>query len=168
VPYTVITIRPEHWEQFRDIRLQMLADTPIAFGETLEHAQAATEASWLARVARATQPDRTAVAAVDDATGRWIGTMSAYLSEPGVATVAAVWVAPEHRGAAAGVTDQLMGAIVDWARDTAHATALRLSVHEQNTRATAYFERVGFRPTGETQDYELDPGGDLRVLQRDL
>ena len=41
-------------------------------------------------------------------------------------------------------------------------------VHEENTRATAYFERVGFRPTGETQEYELEPGGDLRVLQRDL
>lgn len=167
MPYTVITIRPDQWVEFRDIRLQMLADTPIAFGETLEHAQAATEASWLARVARATQPDRTAVAAVDE-TGHWVGTMSAYLSDPGVATVAAVWVAPEHRGAEAGVTDQLMDAITDWARDTVHATALRLAVHEENARATAYFERVGFHPTGETQSYELEPGGDLRVMQRDL
>ena len=167
MPYTVITIRPEQWVEFRDIRLRMLADTPIAFGETLEHAQAASEASWLARVARATQPDRTAVAAVDE-DGTWVGTMSAYLSEPGVATVAAVWVAPEHRGAEAGVTDLLMEAITDWARDTVHARALRLAVHEQNTRATAYFERVGFRPTGEVQAYELEPGGDLRVLQRDL
>jgi RimJ/RimL family protein N-acetyltransferase len=167
VPITVTTIRPDQWEEFRDIRLQMLADTPIAFGETLEHAQAATETSWLARVKRATQPDRTAVAAVDD-DDRWIGTMSAYLSEPGVATVAAVWVAPEHRGATTGVTDQLMDAITTWARDTAHASALRLAVHEDNTRANAYFERVGFHPTGETQTYELEPGGELRVLQRDL
>ncbi len=167
MPYTVITIRPEHWAEFRDIRLRMLADTPIAFGETLEHAQSVTEANWLARIARATQPDRTAVAALD-ADGAWIGTMSAYLSEPGVATVAAVWVAPEHRGAEAGVADLLMDAITTWARDTAHARALRLAVHEENSRATAYFERVGFHPTGETQAYELEPGGDLRFLQRDL
>jgi GNAT superfamily N-acetyltransferase len=167
VPYTVITIRPENWVEFRDIRLQMLADTPIAFGETLEHAQAASEANWLARIARATQPDRTAVAAVDG-DGTWVGTMSAYLSEPGVATVAAVWVAPEHRGPEAGVTDRLMDAIVEWARTTAHATSLRLTVHEANDRASAYFQRVGFRPTGETQPYELEPGGNLNVMQRDL
>jgi GNAT superfamily N-acetyltransferase len=165
VPITVTTVRPENWVEFRDIRLQMLADTPIAFGETLAHAQGTTEAGWLARVARATQPDRTAVAAVDE-TGRWVGTMSAYLSAPGVATVAAVWVAPEHRGGE--VTDQLMDALVQWARTTAHATALRLTVHEQNGRAAAYFERVGFHPTGETQAYELEPGGDLRVMQREL
>ena len=164
--YTVITIRPEQWVEFRDIRLRMLADAPIAFGETLEHAQAASEANWLARVARATQPDRTAVAALDDA-GTWVGTMSAYLSEPGVATVAAVWVAPEHRGAQAGVSDLLMDAITDWAR-TARATALRLAVHEDNARALAYFERAGFSATGDTQPYELEPGGDLRVLQRSL
>jgi RimJ/RimL family protein N-acetyltransferase len=167
VSYTVITIRPEHWAEFRDIRLRMLADTPIAFGETLEHAQSVTEANWLARIARATQPDRTAVAAVD-ADGTWVGTMSAYLSEPGVATVAAVWVAPEQRGSEAGVADLLMDAVTTWARDTAHARSLRLAVHEDNSRAAAYFERIGFRPTGETQAYELEPGGDLRFLQRDL
>lgn len=167
MPYTVITIRPDQWVEFRDIRLQMLADTPIAFGETLEHARGVNEAGWLARLARATQPDRTAVAAVDDS-GRWVGTMSAYLSEPGVATVAAVWVAPEHRGAEAGVTDSLMTAISDWARDVAHATALRLAVHEDNPRAIAYFERTGFQPTGQTQTYELEPGGDLQIMQRDL
>jgi ribosomal protein S18 acetylase RimI-like enzyme len=167
VPITVITVRPENWVEFRDIRLQMLADTPIAFGETLEHARATTESGWLARIARATQPDRTAVAAVDE-TGRWVGTMSAYLSAPGVATVAAVWVAPEHRGADAGVTDQLMDALVEWARTAARATELRLTVHEQNARAAAYFERVGFHATGETQPYELEPGGDLRVMRRDI
>jgi GNAT superfamily N-acetyltransferase len=167
VPYTVITIRPDNWAQFRDIRLQMLADTPIAFGETLQHAQGASEANWVARIARATQPDRTAVAAVDD-DGTWVGTMSAYLSEPGTATVAAVWVAPEHRGSEAGVTDRLMEAITEWARTTAHASRLRLAVHEANERAAAYFERVGFQPTGETQAYELEPGGDLRFMQREL
>lgn len=167
MPYTVITIRPEHWVDFRDIRLRMLADTPIAFGETLEHAQAASEASWLARVARATQPDRTAVAALDE-DGRWVGTMSAYLSEPGAVTVAAVWVDPDQRGAEAGVADMLMTAITDWARTTAKAARLRLAVHEANERATAYFGRVGFEPTGETQPYELEPGGDTRIMQRDL
>jgi GNAT superfamily N-acetyltransferase len=165
VPNTVITIQPEHWVEFRDIRLRMLADTPIAYSETLEHAQAASEANWLARIARATQPDRTAVAALDDA-GTWIGTMSAYLSEPGVAHVAAVYVTPEHRGAEAGVTDRLMDAITEWARTKAHATVLRLAVHEDNARAAAYFERVGFEPTGETQAYELEPGGTLRIMQR--
>ncbi|WNB85491.1 GNAT family N-acetyltransferase [Cellulomonas sp. ATA003] len=167
MPYTVITIRPEQWVEFRDIRLRMLEDAPIAFGETLEHAQATPEAGWLARVTRATQPDRTAVAAVDD-DGTWVGTMSAYLSESGAATVAAVWVDPEHRGADAGVTDRLMEAIVEWARTTARASRLRLSVHEKNERAAAYFARAGFAPTGETQPYELEPGGSLRIMQRDL
>jgi ribosomal protein S18 acetylase RimI-like enzyme len=101
-----------------------------------------------------------------DEDGQWVGTMSAYLSGPRVATVAAVWVAPEHRGPEAGVTDQLMDALVEWARK--QATELRLTVHEDNARATAYFERAGFQPTGETQPYELEPGGNLRVMRREL
>ena len=167
MPYTVITIQPEQWAEFRDIRLRMLADTPIAYGETLEHAQSVTEEGWRVRLARATQPDRTAVAVVDD-DGQWAGTMSAYLSEPRVATLAACWVAPEHRGSKAGVADQLLDAVATWARDQARAITLELSVHEDNERARGYFERVGFQATGETQSYELEPGGELQIMRREL
>ncbi|NII42528.1 ribosomal protein S18 acetylase RimI-like enzyme [Curtobacterium flaccumfaciens] len=38
-----------------------------------------------------------------------------------------------------------------------YGTTLRLHVHEDNARALAFYERRGFRRTGHTEPYELDP-----------
>jgi GNAT superfamily N-acetyltransferase len=151
---TAVTVRPvveQDWVRLRALRLEMLADTPIAYLETLETAQAHPTSHWR-RHARGRPNSVKLVAETPD--GRWLGTMTGILSE-GVPTLVAVYVAPDVRGARAGVTDALLGAIERWARQ--HGDQLRLEVNELNGRAVEAYRRRGFVLTGRTTPYPLDP-----------
>jgi GNAT superfamily N-acetyltransferase len=140
------------WERVRELRLEMLRDTPIAYAETLEHALGHGEAEWRMRGARGEQPNSVSLVAITP-DGAWVGTMGVYLAE-GIPLLVGVYVAPEYRGKRAGVTDALLGGVKLWARQ--HGDALYLEVHEANARAIAAYEQRGFRRTGRTRPYELD------------
>ena len=51
------------WPRWRDLRLRMLADTPLAFAETLENARRHGEGEWRSRVRRALEPGSSTVVA---------------------------------------------------------------------------------------------------------
>ena len=148
------TVTEDDWELFRDLRLRMLADTPIAFLETLEQARAHDEAEWRHRARRTTLPGSTTVVAVEEASGRWVGTMSAFTDPERGLFLVSVFVDASQRGA--GTADRLLTAVLDWARARG-ADGIRLHVHEDNTRARAFYERRGFRDTGARVPYALDP-----------
>jgi len=143
------------WREIRELRLEMLRDTPLAFGETFDTALAHDEAEWTMRGERGTTEHSIAVVAITTS-GRWIGTMGGYI--PDAATgplLVGVYVAPDFRGGVAGVTDALLSRIEDWART--ESGRLTLHVHEHNDRARAAYERRGFAATGVTEPYVLDP-----------
>ncbi|GAA4267103.1 GNAT family N-acetyltransferase [Frondihabitans peucedani] len=154
---TIRSVTEEDWREFRGLRLRMLEDTPIAFGETLEHALRLPESEWRMRGRRGLEPRSALFVAIDDATMEWVGTMGGYVPPTGAPLLVGVFVAPEYRGAAAGVADRLLAEVVDWARD--YGTELALHVHEANPRAIRYYERHGFANTGRRLTYELAPGG---------
>ena len=170
------SIRPtveDDWEQVRALRLEMLADTPIAYAETREHALDQPESEWRMRGARGLTDRGTSLVAIDES-GRWIGAMAGYLPDaeeerPDAAAGTAnggrpatgpllvgVYVAPDVRGREAGVTDALLAGIEDWARS--HGDTLALHVHEDNARAIAAYESRGFERTDVAIPYNLDPG----------
>ncbi len=155
----------DDWAKLRDLRVEMLADTPIAFEERLSTAQSRVEHEWRARAARgSTVGSTTLVAELPD--GRWVGTMGAYVP-PGATLpyLVAVYVAPSHRGSDAGVADALLTAIEEWAR--ARADTLVLEVHESNGRARAYYTRHGFTETGRTRPYPFDTiRNELEMVKR--
>jgi ribosomal protein S18 acetylase RimI-like enzyme len=150
-------VRPEDWREYRALRLEMLEDTPLAYLETLESALTRPDSDWQGRTLRAARPGNTAYAAVDPASGRWLGAMNAYVAtDPTRVMLVSVYITPSARGRAAGVTDMLLDAVIAWARDRPGARALRLEVHEDNPRARAYYERRGFVLTGRSVPYALD------------
>jgi GNAT superfamily N-acetyltransferase len=157
---TVWRVRPSveaDWRAYRDLRLEMLVDTPIAFTETLDHARLHPDEHWRARAANRGSTSRLFAAVAED--GSWLGTMGGYQSAgmPNPLLVG-VYVTPEFRGADAGVTDALLDAVIDWAEG--RGERLLLEVHEQNVRAILYYVRRGFEPTGVRVPYPLDRTAD--------
>ncbi|MEU6232606.1 GNAT family N-acetyltransferase [Kitasatospora sp. NPDC047058] len=151
-------IGPGGWERMREVRLAQLLDTPMAFMETYETALGHGEDEWRARVERVSAAGSVGFAAVAP-DGRWVGTMISFTPVPDEALLVGVWVDPAYRGRGLGVTDGLLDAVLDWAREEAGAHRLLLRVHEDNPRATAFYRRRGFALTGESEPYELDPTG---------
>lgn len=154
---TIREIVAGDWPQFRRIRLRMLEEIPLAFGETLASAQARADAGWAARVLGYTRGSGIRLGAIDDASGEWVGTMGGFLSpEDDLRPVlVGVYVAPEVRGSESGVTDALLGRVETWARG--HGDALLLHVHADNARARAAYRKRGFEEDGVTIPYALDP-----------
>ncbi|MCU1575756.1 MAG: family N-acetyltransferase [Leifsonia sp.] len=151
------TATEDDWRQLRDLRLEMLADTPIAYGETLAEALAYDEAHWRYRARRGASPESTSIVAIDEASGRWVGNMSGYVDHAGdpAPRLVGVYVHPDFRGRALGIADGLLGCVERWA--TAYGDSLTLHVHEDNVRAVAFYRRHGYEPTGAVEPYDLDP-----------
>ncbi|WP_350347979.1 GNAT family N-acetyltransferase [Agromyces sp. G08B096] len=158
------TTREDDWAAVRALRLEMLRDYPLAFGETLEHALQVEEAVWRQRARRGETPGQTSVVAIEGE--RWVGHMGGYF--PDAATgpmLVGVYVAPDRRGDDWGVSRGLLAAVEEWAAQ--YGSTLRLEVHEDNPRAQRFYEKLGFTLTGSSRPYELAPGGlELEMIKR--
>jgi GNAT superfamily N-acetyltransferase len=151
--FTIRSTRADDWREVKALRIEMLADTPNAFGERLAQALGNSDDEWRMRAARGENPAGAQLVAIAD-DGRWIGTMGAYVTARGEALLVGVYVTPAYRGIESGVTDALLSAVEDWCRP--RFATLTLHVHEQNPRARAAYERRGFEYTGQRMPYVLD------------
>ncbi len=148
----------------RAIRLEMLADSPLAFLERLADAAARPHDECRARtVERATSPDNAAFLAEED--GRVVGHAGAW-AQPGsvgTTTIYAVYVTPARRGR--GLLGQLLDAIADWSRTTGRPT-LELEVIIGNDRAIRAYGKLGFTDTGRRAPHPTLPGLTEMVMSR--
>lgn len=148
---------PHEWRTYRDLRLRALADSPDAFGSMLERESARSDAEWARRLEAGAQSstDLPLVARFgQEAVGlAWGWTRD---SEPDVAYLFQVWVAPEHRRQR--IARMLLDAVVDWARERgAHYVALDVTCGD--SPAMRLYTQAGFRPSGDPQP--LRPGSPL-------
>ena len=119
---------PDDWEMFRDIRLRSLADSPDAFGSTLEREQAFTEDDWRRRLAgpvfAVLDPDPVAVGGLFD--------------DDGVLHVWGMWTDPAHRGR--GHARRILDAA-----DRSPRRAVQLHVNIANAAARAVVRALRLR-----------------------
>ncbi|NUR63526.1 MAG: GNAT family N-acetyltransferase [Catenulispora sp.] len=165
MPYTVRRTTAEEWQEFRELRLEALLDSPTNFGQTHEQALAIPDAQWQERAQTNAESDVQAFyVAVDDATGRMVGSWGVmpHFTRPGTHVVLGVYVRPEARGT--DVARRLNEACIDFARTT-DAKELTLLVRDDNDRGRRFYEREGFELTGDSEPHNLDPTHDLLEMR---
>lgn len=140
-------VEPDHWRSHRDIRLEMLRDSPDAFWVTLAEETALTEAQWRDQLQRSWLVQVREGETVIGSAGlgpHW---------EPGREQTATLWgmyVTPAARGR--GVGELLVHAVLAEARRRGHADIV-LEVVNTNAAAIALYERCGFVATGATSPH---------------
>jgi RimJ/RimL family protein N-acetyltransferase len=170
--YTVRRVRAQEWEAVRALRLEALQDplAPLAFLTTYEVESRYDDDFWKQRAAGASSGGAVAqyVVVADD--GRWIGSATGLLEQPGAddyggqpierrqVHVVGVWLHPEHRGR--GLIQEAIGAVVDWGQGQG-AERARLYVHADNPRAQAAYVKAGFARTGMTFESKVGPEVEL-------
>jgi ribosomal protein S18 acetylase RimI-like enzyme len=136
-------IGPDDWALFREIRLRSLAESPDAFGSTLEREQGFAEDDWRRRLTGpvyvVTDPGPVAVGGIFD--------------EGGTLHVWGMWTDPAHRGR--GHARRILDALI------APDAAAVLDVNVTNDAARAAYERYGFVGTGEIEP--LRPGSEQQM-----
>ncbi|WNM42372.1 GNAT family N-acetyltransferase [Micromonospora halotolerans] len=143
---TVRRVRPADAARMRALRLEMLADSPLAFLETVAEAAARPHAEYAARIAAVSQGEHNAQFVADPG-GRLVGHAGGTVApdEPGLTVIYAVYVTPFWRGSG------LLGALVDevaaWSRACGRPE-LMLEVVVGNGRACRAYEKLGFVDTG--------------------
>jgi len=148
---------PHEWGTYRDLRLRALADSPDAFGRTLAEEQDRSDTEWSSRLASGADSswDLPLVVEVD---GEPIGLAWGRIdsSNPDVANLYQMWVAPSHRRLGAG--QMLLEAVIAWARAN-NACYLDLGVTYGDSPAMRLYTRAGFEPVGQPQPFR--PGSEL-------
>lgn len=161
--YGMRAVRAEEWPLARQLRLDALKDPAahVAFLESYEEAAARSDGFWQDRTAAAAEGRHVRQFVAESPEGKWVGTVTVLVERPGedvrFGTAPAVnqghlvgaFVRPEVRGA--GVTDALFREAVDWAWSLSEPRLerVRLYVHENNPRASAFYHRFGFAPSGQ-------------------
>ncbi|TDC26641.1 GNAT family N-acetyltransferase [Micromonospora sp. 15K316] len=130
----------------RALRLEMLADSPLAFLETVADAAARPHAEYALRIASTSVGSQTAQFVADPG-GRLVGHAGGTVlpSEPELTVVYAVYVTPDWRGS--GLLSDLVDAVAAWSRACGRPE-LMLEVVVGNDRAYRAYQRLGFVDTG--------------------
>lgn len=154
-------VRPADAARMRALRLEMLADSPLAFLETVAQAAARPHADYAARIAHVSQGCQTAQFVADPG-GRLVGHAGGTVSpdEPGLTVVYAVYVTPAWRGR--GLLGALIDGVAVWSRRCGRPE-LMLEVVVGNDRAYRAYRRLGFTDTGVRVPHPTVPA--LRELQ---
>ncbi len=151
--------------RIRALRLEMLADSPLAFLETLAQAAARPHADYRQRIAQVATGDHQAQF-VAERDGRLIGNAGgvAWTEDRASTLVFAVYVTPAGRGS--GVLELLIEEVATWSR-AAGRPRLVLEVVTGNDRAIRAYQRLGFIATGEVNPHPTIPSLTEIVMARD-
>jgi RimJ/RimL family protein N-acetyltransferase len=160
--FTIRAVRAEDWQLVKELRLASLQDpvASIAFPDTYERSVVQADEFWQGRTADAAEGKTVRQFIGEDGDGRWLGTVTVLVEQAGVQDyfgqihdiaqthVVGVYVRPEARGTglAQGLFEAALG--WSWALPDPSVARVRLYVHEDNARARALYEKVGFTRTG--------------------
>ena len=145
----IVTLDPERWAEFRELRLQALRGDPTAFGSSYEESVEEPEAFWRGRLEDAQRKVEN-ITLFAEADGRLVGMMGMFrrfrIKTKHVATVFGVYVDPAARGR--GIARQLMQALLDEIACLPEIVKLELTVNTENPVALRLYRHFGFEIVG--------------------
>ncbi|HWH00578.1 MAG TPA: GNAT family N-acetyltransferase [Pilimelia sp.] len=158
-------VRAQDTARMRALRLEMLADAPLAFLEWLDEAAARPHEEFRARLLATVAGDERAQFVAVTPTGELVGHAggTAWPELPDVTVLYAVYVTPAHRGT--GLLGALVDAVAAWSRAVGRHT-LHLEVVNGNDRALRAYLKLGFVETGEIVPHPRIPVLTERRLRR--
>jgi ribosomal protein S18 acetylase RimI-like enzyme len=145
----IINLAPDDWQAYRQLRLEALQESPLAFGSTYQEQLAKPDAYWQSRLQDAADGEKSWLRFARAGT-RLVGLLGAFRGRhedhtvSDEATVIAVYVSPDWRGR--GVSILLMQSILDALRENGFRLA-HLGVNGQQTAAVNLYLRFGFAIT---------------------
>jgi GNAT superfamily N-acetyltransferase len=152
--------RREDWPLFKAFRLESLRDEPDAFTSTYDTARRLSDDRWRTL---SEQLVYFLVERDDEVLGMVAGGFNN--DHPGTHWLYAMYVTPSARGSAAAT--MLVDEVCAWARNDG-AKELYLHVTTTLERARAFYQKVGFEPTGESFAMSREPELFLMTLRRSL
>lgn len=145
----IITLDPERWQEYRELRLRALREEPAAFGSSYEENVDNPEDHWRGRLEEAQRKVET-ITLFAEVDGRLVGMMGAHrvlrIKTRHVATVYGVYVDPAVRGQ--GIGGKLMQGLLDEIRLIPEIVKLNLSVNSEQGEALTLYRRFGFEIIG--------------------
>ena len=147
------------------LRLEMLADAPLAYLDTLDRAVARGLREYHHRVEGwVTEPDRALfVAQLADRTDAALVGHLGVVDERGYAGLVMAYVSPDARGQ--GVLKGLVDAAAEWSKRVGRSDLL-LEVMERNHRAIRAYQKLGFSVTGNRHPHPyLAPFMELEMMR---
>ncbi|QZY28188.1 GNAT family N-acetyltransferase [Nocardioides coralli] len=152
--FELVEIGEDDWREFRELRLEALADSPAAFGSRHEDWVDASEERWRDRIR--TVPfnviARQATTPVGMASGSFAGAEVQLIS---------MYVAPSARGT--GLARLLLDRVVAWASTQGRGTFLM--VRTGNEAAIRAYQRAGFVDEGVPVDWPADEPPENRMVR---
>jgi len=158
----VVRVTDDLWQVYRDVRLAALIDSPRAFWSTYAEVATRTDEQWREFVAAGP----TTWFALEGR--RPVGTVGLWHADEQAQDevfLIGMWVPTVARGT--GVAELLVATALEHARQAGYRRVV-LDVADENARAAAFYERLGFRATGATGTMPWDPSVTERELALDL
>ena len=141
----------DDWRSLRDVRLAALADSPDAFGSSLERERDADESDWLGWITGDGWEGDVATFVAEEESG-FIGMATGFhpADEPAVAHLFGMWVQPDRRSE--GIGRALVTAVVGWAGARADVEQVVLRVTTTNETAVRFYASCGFVGTSDAPE----------------
>ena len=156
-PYTIRPLTAHEWQQYRQIRLRSLVDSPNAFGSTIAAEKDRSDEAWTTRLLLATSSgkDYPLIAEISGVNNEFAGLLWAKedTTDTSVVNIFQMWVAPEYRGQ--GVATKLLREAILWARSRC-AKLVQLGVTCGDSAAMRLYLREGFRAIGSPEPLRPD------------
>jgi RimJ/RimL family protein N-acetyltransferase len=149
-------VRAADWPLLKAQRIAMVADTPIAYGETLAQAEARPDEHWQDKAASQDHGGWMTKLLAFTESGELAGAAGGWADESCAPRtfVVGVYISPAYRGR--GLLATLVQRIGEWSVEHGRPE-LVLEVARENPRAVAAYSKLGFTATGESHPHELYP-----------